>query len=99
MKVNKKKKQSCLYKQKAIHECIKQVFIYRASMNRTTFWADDRISEIFELPKFTYYGYDVLVYSYKFNIKEKKTDEKGLSVKVVIIPIYHKSKVVKTRRS
>lgn len=99
MKVNKKKKQSCLYKQKAIYEHIIEMFKFRASMDRLSFYADNNYKVQIQLPKSVHYGYDVKIYAYKINIKDKDLNKEGLSINGIIMPIYHKSKVVKTRRS
>lgn len=96
--INKKKKQSCLYKQKAIYEHIIEMFKFRASVDRVSFYADNNYKVQMKLPKRVHYGYDVKIYAYKINIKDKDLNKEGLSINGIIMPIYNKCKVVKARK-
>ena len=89
--MNKKKKQSSLYKMKAIQEHIKQSLQEEIRQSFTSFYADYKCYETYKAPSNIHYGYKVIKYCYRIKIDEIN----GEMIKGHYYPIYRKSKAIK----
>lgn len=94
--MNNKKRQSSLYKKKAIDEHIRQ-WIKREADYSFGFYGDNKLYQKPKVPSNIHYGYKVKKFAYKINVIEKEydIDSEGLLVKGVLVPIYHMCKVIK----
>lgn len=89
---NNKQKQSCLYKQKAIYEHIRQSIDEQTRVRFGFYYADNQLYETFKAPTNIHYGYKVVKYLYQIHIDDLGDDG---YIKGTFRPIYNRSKAIK----